>query len=76
MKTPIKYLLTIDGCMYCQTAGVTVDVSVAEYVANKRWYDAACHECTSERGYQSKTIFGGGPCCDALGHKITPVYQD
>lgn len=77
MKTPIKYLLTIDGCMYCQTAGVTVDVTVAEYEANKRWYDAACHECTSEYGgYQSKTIFGGGPCCDPLGHKITPVYQD
>lgn len=76
MKTPIKYLLTIDACMYCQTVKRDVDVSVEEYEAHKAKYDCGLHECSSERGYPSDNIHGGGPCCDPLGHKITPVYQD
>lgn len=34
-------------------------------------YDAQWHQCTS-----GNSILGGGPCCDVIGHGVTPVHNE
>lgn len=70
---PAKFVLvTVSQCVYCNEQGENRNhvITWDEYTANRRAYDCGMHECTS-----SPSIFGGGACCDIIGHSVQPLYE-
>lgn len=67
----IGYKVRLQECVYCKLPeGRVFHISPEEYEESKAAYDAQWHQCTS-----GDSILGGGPCCDAIGHWVTPVYE-
>lgn len=67
----IGYKARLQECVYCKLPeGRVFQITPAEYEESKNAYDAQWHQCTS-----GNSILGGGPCCDAIGHWVTPVYE-
>lgn len=68
----IGYQVHIQECVYCKLPQDRVFyITPAQYEESKGAYDAQWHQCTS-----GNSILGGGPCCDAIGHWVTPMYKE
>lgn len=65
-------LVTVSDCVYCNKHGENRNHVITRdaYLANRKAYDCGIHECTT-----GSTIFGGGPCCDIIGHSVYTLYE-
>lgn len=61
-----SFVLIIDACPCCNTPAQSRIINSEEYALVRKQNGA--HECTS-----SDTVFGGGACCNLIGHSVQPL---